>query len=141
MRGRFGQLGAPAALIVCSVAAALGQSAAEPVLPDAAEARSVPFTRESIGRGEVLYMRHCTECHGRDGRARIDVIADATDLTSPRLWLSGTTRKDVFASIRDGAGVSMPPFSEELDEDQIWDLVNFTQSLWPESERPPLEER
>ena len=77
---------------------------------------------------------------GRDGRALIDVIADATDLTSPELWFSGTEREEVFSSIRDGAGESMPPYKTEFGGEQIWDLVNFTQSLWPEVKRPALRE-
>jgi mono/diheme cytochrome c family protein len=142
MRIRFGQVAAPTLLALCSLAAATaGQARSEPVLEEAAETRPVRFTRESIARGKVLYARHCTECHGRDGRALMDVISDATDLTSPRLWFSGTDREEVFDSIRDGAGESMPPYSAEFDDSQIWDLVNFTQSLWPEADRPPLQEK
>lgn len=101
----------------------------------------VPFTEESIRRGRVLYQRHCTECHGADGKAQIDVIADATDLTQPRLWYSGTSEGEVFRSIRDGAGVSMPPYRTHFESDeQIWDVVNFVRSLWPESMRPELVE-
>lgn len=100
----------------------------------------VPFSRASIERGKILYQRHCTECHGPDGKAEMDVIADATDLTSPELWYSGTERHEVFASIHDGAGLSMPPYEAEFEDQQIWDLVNFTQSLWPEAKRPELQE-
>lgn len=101
----------------------------------------VPYTKKSIARGRMLYVRHCTECHGPDGKALMDVIADATDLTSPKMWLSGTTEGENFRSIRDGAGVSMPPFSFHIKrEEDMWHLVNYVQSLWPKSDQPQLQE-
>jgi hypothetical protein len=64
------------------------------------------------------------------------VIAEATDLTSPKRYKNGTTEGKMFRSIRDGAGDQMPPFKSQIDkEEDIWNLVNFTRSLWPESER------
>ena len=46
---------------------------------------SAPPTRnaEAVERGARLFQQHCTQCHGRDGRAEPDVIADATNLTLP----------------------------------------------------------
>ena len=85
---------------------------------------------ESIEQGRQLFMQHCTTCHGEDGRAQVDVIADATDLTETAAYYSGSDRKDVFTSIKDGAGVSMPPFSFQFkDEEDIWRLVDFVLSL------------
>ena len=101
----------------------------------------VPFTKKSIALGRVLFARYCTACHGADGKATVDVVADATDLTSPNLWKSGTSDGEIFRSIRDGAGETMPPFKSQLtDETEIWRLVNFIHSLWPASQRPPLQE-
>ena len=107
--------------------------------PSQETATEISYSEASIAHGKVLYQRHCAECHGLNGKALIDVIADATDLTSPQLWYSGTERAEVFSSIKHGAGVSMPPYADEFTDAEIWDLVNFTQSLWPESKRPPLE--
>ena len=43
----------------------------------------------------------------------------------------------MFRSIRDGAGDAMPPFDEKFEnEKDIWDMVNFIRSLWPEPARP-----
>jgi mono/diheme cytochrome c family protein len=33
----------------------------------------------------------------------------------------------------------MPPFKDKLQDEQIWHVVNFVRSLWPESRRPKLE--
>ena len=101
----------------------------------------IPYSKASIVRGRILFIRDCTECHGNDGKSQVDVIANATDLTEPKLWTSGTTEGEVFRSIRDGAGEAMPPFADKIEkEDDMWHLVNFIRSLWPEPMRPKLAE-
>lgn len=103
-------------------------------------ANPFPPTEKSIRRGGLIFARYCTECHGPDGKALLDVVADATDLTSPRLWYSGTTEGEIFRSIRDGAGEAMPPFKGKLaGEADIWHLVNFTRNLWPAAVRPEVQ--
>lgn len=101
----------------------------------------VPFSTVSIVRGRTLFLRDCKECHGADGKSQVDVVANATDLTEPKYWTSGTTEGEVFRSIRDGAGDAMPPFQEKIeDEKDIWHMVNFIRSLWPEPARPKLQD-
>jgi len=101
---------------------------------------SVLFNKESISRGRALFARNCTACHGNDGKSEVDVVANATDLTEPKLWRSGTAEGEVFRSIRDGAGDTMPPFKSQFQkEEDMWHLVNFIRSLWPESMRPKLQ--
>lgn len=101
----------------------------------------VAFTKDSITRGRTLYARSCTPCHGADGKAMVDVVADATNLTDPSLWKSGTSEGEIFRSIRDGAGETMPPFKAQIQkEEDIWHLVNFIRNLWPEEMRPKLVE-
>jgi len=101
----------------------------------------IPFTKKSINRGRTLFLGSCTACHGMDGKAQVDVVADATDLTSPRLWRNGTTEGEIFKSIREGAGTGMPPFKFQIHQDEdLWNLVNYIRSLWPESMRPQLQE-
>ena len=96
----------------------------------------VPYDAVSIERGAQTYQRYCTECHGSDGRAQMDVISDATDLTDPDAYYNGSTLQDMYSSIAQGAGVGMPPFQAELKtEEAIWDLVNFIRSLWSEEQR------
>ncbi len=102
----------------------------------------VAYTKKSIGQGRTVYARYCTSCHGADGKATVDVVADATDLTAPKVWKQGTSEGEIFRSIRDGAGDTMPAFKSQVSkEEDIWHLVNFIRSLWPEAQRPPLEEK
>lgn len=96
-------------------------------------------TPESVQAGAQIYLNYCTACHGKDGRALMDVISDATDLTDPDVYYNGSMREDMFRSISDGAGVGMPPFKSQFnDEKNIWHLVNFIQSLWTTEQRSAL---
>ena len=102
----------------------------------------IPYTKKSISQGRNVYVRFCTGCHGADGKATVDVVADASDLTSPKLWKNGTSDGEIFRSIRDGQSASMPAFQPQIHpEEDLWHLVNFIHSLWPESMRPPLQEK
>ena len=101
----------------------------------------VPYTKDSINKGRILFTRDCVACHGPDGKSEMDVVANATNLTEPKLWRSGTSEGEIFRSIRDGAGEVMPPFKAQYQKDEeIWALVNFIRSLWPEPQRPKLQE-
>jgi putative copper resistance protein D len=101
----------------------------------------VPYTKRSIDRGRVLFQQNCTSCHGENGKAEGALIADATDLTTPSIYKSGTTDGEIFRSIRDGAGDQMPAFQSQLaSETDVWNLVNFIHNLWPESMRPALQD-
>ena len=100
----------------------------------------VTFSKESIARGRELFARNCTACHGNDGQSQVDVVANATDLTEPKMWRSGTAEGEIFRSIRDGAGDTMPSFKAQFrKEEDLWHLVNFIRSLWPEPMRPKLQ--
>jgi mono/diheme cytochrome c family protein len=101
----------------------------------------IPFTKKSISQGRDTFLRNCVGCHGDNGKAQIDVVANATDLTDPKAFRDGTSDGEIFRSIRDGAGASMPSFKSEIaKEDDLWRLVNFIHSLWPSESQPPLQQ-
>lgn len=115
---------------------ALWLFAAQPVL--AAESE-VANTAASIAKGRGLFMNLCTQCHGRDGRAQVDVVADATDLTDPAGYRDGSDDAAIARSIREGAGAGMPAWGAVLKApSDIGHLRNFIQSLWPEAQRPAV---
>ena len=96
----------------------------------------VAYDEASIAQGAQLYQQLCTQCHGKDGRAQMDVISDATDLTFPEDYYNGNAPQDIFRSIKQGAGVGMPPFAMQIkDDNDIWNLVNFIRSLWSDPQR------
>jgi mono/diheme cytochrome c family protein len=132
--GAIGLLASGGALLVAA------DAPAKLTRDDAAKLKSpVANTKKSIARGRVIFMQNCTSCHGENGKAEGSLVADATDLTSPQLYKSGSSEGEIFHSIRDGAGDQMPAFKSQLDsETDIWNLVNFIRSLWPESMRPAV---
>jgi mono/diheme cytochrome c family protein len=119
-----------------------GDAPAKLTRDDAQKLKSpVAYSKKSIARGRVIFMQNCTSCHGENGKAEGSLVADATDLTSPQLYKSGTSEGEIFHSVRDGAGDQMPAFKGQLDnETDIWNLVNFIRSLWPEGQRPAVQE-
>ena len=45
----------------------------------------------------------------------------------------GTTELELFRSIAEGTGVTMPGFIQAFDsEDTVWDLIRYLQSFWGE---------
>jgi mono/diheme cytochrome c family protein len=99
----------------------------------------IPYSRESVARGRIVYLQNCQDCHGDDGKAQGSAIAVAPDLTDPSGWKFTKSDSDIFSNIKNGAGDNMPPFGPlgpDLKDGQIWDLVNYIRSLGPESLRP-----
>ena len=93
---------------------------------------AVPTSPESISKGRALFLANCTACHGNDGKSQVDVVSNATDLTEPTLYHSGTTDADIERSIRDGIGGVMPAWGSVFkNEESIGHLKNFIKSLWP----------
>jgi len=109
--------------------------------PDAKKMKNpVPFTKQSASRGRTNFVRNCAGCHGNDAKALLDAGGEATDLTSPKVYKHGSSEGEIFTTIRDGAN-GMPSFKDQLKPNEIWDLVNFIRSLWPEDVRPRFEEK
>jgi mono/diheme cytochrome c family protein len=128
---------------ICGVVcAAFADAPAKLTRQDAQKLKSpVAYSKKSVDRGRVVFMQNCTSCHGENGKAEGSLIADATDLTAPKLYKSGSSEGEIFHSVRDGAGDQMPAFKSQLDsETDIWNLVNFIRSLWPESVRPTVQD-
>jgi mono/diheme cytochrome c family protein len=126
-----------------AVGAAQTVSADAPALTEeAARALKNPIfnTAKSIARGKVAYgLYGCANCHGQDGKALIEIVANATDLTDPKMWKGGVADGLIYRSLRDGAGQAMPPYKMEVTaQEDLWHLVNFIRNLWPEGQRPPV---
>lgn len=102
----------------------------------AAATPTIPYDEASIDAGKRLFRMHCPSCHGSDGRARIDFVSDATDLTTPARYRNGATAMDLFKSLSEGAGTDMPPFQYTLtNADDRWHLIHFIISTWTPEER------
>ncbi len=122
-------------------AAAAGQTEASAGADQArdqavAAVNPTPYTPAAEKRGRTHYLRHCQICHGFDGRALENIDFEATDLTDPERWRFGTSDGDLFRSTKFGAGLDMPPFEADLDDEEIWDLVHYLRSIGPKELRP-----
>lgn len=97
-----------------------------------------PGPRPDLERGRALYERHCSVCHGSEGRG--DGEAAYLLHPAPRNFASGRfrlvstengvpTQADLIASIRRGMpGSAMPPW-EWLAEEDLWSLALFVRDL------------
>lgn len=132
------------ALALCAVQPASSQtpltSSSPPLTAEqvAALTNPVPFSSDAIAAGRKLYLvNNCAACHGSDGKALLDIVAgNATDLTDPTVWNNGTAPGQIFRSLRDGAGPKMPAFKGKIEENDLWRLADFIQSLWPADRQP-----
>jgi len=100
-------------------------------VPYDASNRANPISTEavSIERGRKLFLQKCASCHGAtargDGPAGKSLNPKPADLKK----MSGTHPDGDFAwKIENGRGV-MPAWKNILNQNQIWDLVNYIQSL------------
>ncbi len=87
----------------------------------------------SLIRGEIVFQRYCAICHGKEGKgdgraARLHTPPpfNLTASTAPREYLGQVVRKGGEAV---GRGKGMPPWGEQLTDEQITDVLNFILSL------------
>ena len=101
----------------------------------------VAYSKKSLTQGRIYFARTCATCHGLDGKAQVEAIGDATDLTSPKGYKSGSSDGEMYRSIRDGAGLNqpMPSFKSTFKDEDLWNLVNYIRSLWPDGTQPELQ--
>jgi mono/diheme cytochrome c family protein len=93
----------------------------------------VSATVESLAEGEKLYRQRCAGCHGVDAAggppkdADYAVAANLIDAT----WDYGATDGEIFKVIQEGIPpmFGMEAFSDRLDANQTWSIVNYIRSL------------
>jgi copper transport protein len=91
----------------------------------------LPATEESIIQGAEIYSALCLSCHGSTGQGDGPGAtglkpppADFTDLTA-----HNHDDKGWYTAVTAGVpGTAMPPFGEELTDDEIWHVINYIQA-------------
>lgn len=150
MRRRFGIL---AAIALALVAAAVGSwwLARPSILSDAPD-------KADIANGEALYSEHCASCHGADLEGQPDWRSPGPDGRFPapphdetghtwhhsdRVLFDYTKLGGREALARQGVAFDsgMPGFAEILTDEEIWDVLAYIRSTWPERIRAVQAER
>jgi cytochrome c553 len=87
----------------------------------------------SVIRGRLVFENYCTLCHGREGKgdgraARLHSPPpfNLTQSVAPREYIAQIIRKGGEAMNR---GKGMPPWGEQLTDEQINDTLNFLWSI------------
>jgi mono/diheme cytochrome c family protein len=99
--------------------------------PEKASKRNnpVPGDSASIQRGKDLFILNCASCHGKSAEGNGSAAAALTPKPANLKKMSGTHPDgDLAWKIENGRGL-MPAWRNILSQDQIWDLVNYIQSL------------
>lgn len=109
------------------------QAAAKPAVKS--PENPVAATPRSIAAGQASYQQYCRFCHGDTGKGDGKMAptgakpADLTDAT----WDHGSTDADIFRVISEGAPPTsvMKGFKSRMTANEIWNIVNYLQSLQP----------
>ena len=101
--------------------------------PYASMANPAPGDPESIERGRAIYETHCATCHGEQALGEAEA---GQKLDPPAAPLARTTRRVsdmyLFWRIAEGGaafGTAMPAYKDVLDEQAIWDVINYIREL------------
>lgn len=126
--------------------------------PPGDSAASVMPAGVDIARGERLYSEHCASCHGADLEGQPDWRSPGPDGRFPapphdetghtwhhsdRALFEYTKLGGRAALARQGVAFEsgMPGFAEGLTDEEIWDVLAFIRSTWPERIRAHQAER
>ncbi len=99
--------------------------------PEAAKIKNpVAATPESIAAGKRAYQRLCIKCHGPEGKGDGTAATGAqpSDLTEAKT-VYGSSDGDLFAVIRAGTSPDMEGYAGRLNDAEIWNIVNYVQTL------------
>jgi mono/diheme cytochrome c family protein len=114
---------------------AKGSSAKPPTGRKVPQANPVPYSPESVARGEVVFLNRCWGCHGKkaDGHGpnAADIQPRPRNLRN-KPFVSALSYQRLHESIKYGVqGTAMPAagFDFALDDDAIGDIVNYVLSL------------
>ncbi len=102
-----------------------------------------------VALGRAVYAEHCAECHGKTLEGEANWRTPKADGTLPapphddsgHTWHHGDEL--LFRYTKEGGAAvapadfksAMPPFGGALSDEQIWAVLAFIKSTWPEPVR------
>jgi len=85
----------------------------------------------SIKRGEGMFIKNCSKCHGLNGNG-YGVVAHGFTTFPRQLWIWNNTGPEtdgyLFWIITNGRS-DMPPWGLILSENNRWDLINYIKTI------------
>ncbi|WP_058316826.1 c-type cytochrome, partial [Cognatishimia activa] len=111
-----------------------------------------------IAAGEILYAENCAACHGANLEGEEDWRTPREDgsLPAPPHDATGHTWHHpdsmLFTYTKQGGQATlaaqgiefnsgMPGFGEQLSDEDIWNILAYIKSIWPERERAAQADR
>jgi mono/diheme cytochrome c family protein len=85
----------------------------------------------SIAEGKVLWVQHCTSCHGKAGLGDGNKAAqlETTPPDFSKALIQGQTDGALFYKTAEGRD-DMPGFKKKIpDQEDIWNLVNYMRTF------------
>ncbi|MBF0240540.1 MAG: cytochrome c [SAR324 cluster bacterium] len=102
-----------------------------PPVPAEMATRTNPLakTPESVARGGLIFNENCASCHGTDGRGDGPAASGFSPQPANLLELAKARSEGELAwRISNGFG-AMPAWKSVLQDEDIWHVVNFIQTL------------
>jgi len=109
------------------------------------DADPVPYSAESVHRGEEIFLARCAGCHGRkaDGKGpnSLDISPRPRNLRN-HAFIEGVNDHRLFESILYGVqGTAMPSWIDYgLTQNDVGDIINFIHSMNPQSRTPAKQQ-
>ncbi|MBI1752919.1 MAG: c-type cytochrome [Acidobacteria bacterium] len=97
------------------------------------EKNPVAMGKDSVARGEELFVNRCAGCHGKKGDGKgpnsLDILPKPRNLRNS-FFVNSVDDKRLFESILYGVqGTAMPPWIDQVSNNDVGDLVNFIRSI------------
>lgn len=95
------------------------------------------FTPDSVKKGEAIFMKNCTSCHGIVGKKNwAKITPEPGDPASDRFQKQ--TDGELFYKITTGK-IPMPEFKNILPENDRWNVIAYFRSFNPSYKQPNPE--
>lgn len=94
-------------------------------------ANPLPATPEVIARGQIVYERQCSVCHGVEGDGAGTVVGPGRFPPSTALREAPTAARSdgyIYAVTRVGRGL-MPAYGDRVSHDDRWAVVHYIRQL------------
>ncbi|HEY5074020.1 MAG TPA: cytochrome c [Pyrinomonadaceae bacterium] len=98
--------------------------------------QATEIDKQTLSRGEALYVDNCTGCHMQNGEGLTRVFPSLEGSSAVQAKVPDTVIHVVLAGAKTAAtlgkptGLAMPAFDRKLDDKQIADLVNYIRNAW-----------